>query len=382
MDFELSRRQLELQESARDVVDRVIAPVTDALPAGAKLSAGQIRDFYRALAPLGYLGSTLPAEIGGAAMSHVDYGLLLEALAHGPVILGEIVAPRLVHHLGDHSQQARWLPPLLNGDFISTSAITEPQAGSDVRNLQMTLRRDHDGLRLVGRKKWIKLGGVSDLMALLLVADREKGAAAGTSRVIVERSATPWTSSELESVGMRNLSWVELAFEAVPLPEENVLGDPGAGTEAFYRGIEGSRAFVAIEATGMADRALELAGAYVRERMAFGRPLARFQDIQVKLADAHALLDAARLLALRALAILDSGRRCPKEASMAKAFCTEAAVQVCGSAMDCMGSFGLSTAAGVERCWRDSRMMTVIDGTSTIQKLIVGRELLGVAAFV
>ncbi|HKX19575.1 MAG TPA: acyl-CoA dehydrogenase family protein [bacterium] len=382
MDFALSPRQRELQERAAEALARAIEPVAAGVPLGGKLTAEQLRLIYKALAPLGYLGGTLPEPDGGAGMSYVDYGLLLEALAHGPVVLGEIVPPRTISALGTPDQKARWLPRLLAGDWISTAAITEPQAGSDIRALRTTAEADGAHFRVTGRKKWIKLGGVSDLITLLVVADPAGGSAAGTTRLVLERAASPWHSEELDSVGLHNLSYAELRFEDVKVPRENMLGSPGAGTDAFYRAIEASRALVGLQAAGLAQAALSAAAAYVRERTAFGRPLAKFQAIQTALADAAAELDAARLLCLRALWLLDRKQRCPKEASMAKVFATEAAVRICGAAMDCMGAHGLSEAAGVERRWRDARMLTVIDGTSGIQRLIVGRELLETSAFV
>ena len=382
MDFALSSRQRDLQERAGEALARSVAPIVAAVPRGGKLTPDQIRGIYKALAPLGYLGGTLPEDDGGAGMSYVDYGLLLEALAHGPVILGEVVPPRTIGALGTPEQKARWLPRLLAGDWISTAAITEPQAGSDIRALRTAAVADGAYFRVTGRKKWIKLGGISDLITLLAASDPERGAAAGTSRLVLERTTSPWESEELDSVGLHNLSYAELRFEGVKVPRENLLGSPGAGTDAFYRGIEASRALVGLQAAGLARAALATAIAYVRERIAFGRPLAKFQAIQTTLADAESELDAARLLCLRALWLLDQERRCPKEASMAKVFATEAAVRVCGAAMECMGAHGLSEAAGVERRWRDARMLTVIDGTSAIQRLIVGREMLETSAFV
>jgi len=382
VEFALSSRQRELQERAAEAHVRAVAPVAAAVPRGGKLTAEQLRTIYKALAPLGYLGGTLPEADGGADMSYVDYGLLLEALAAGPVILGEVVPPRTISALGTPEQKARWLPRLLAGDWISTAAITEPQAGSDLRALRTAAVADGAYLRVTGRKKWIKLGGAADLITLLAVTDPEAGAAAGTTRLVLERAVSPWTSEELDSVGLHNLSYAELRFEDTRVPRENILGSPGAGTDAFYRAIEASRALVGLQAAGLARPALAAAVEYARERVAFGRPLARFQAIQTTLADAAAELDAARLLCLRALWLLDQNQRCPKEASMAKMYATEAAVRVCAAAMDCMGAHGLSDAAGVERRWRDARMLTVIDGTSGIQRLIVGRELLQTPAFV
>jgi alkylation response protein AidB-like acyl-CoA dehydrogenase len=382
VDFALSRRQRDIQESAHDALARVVQPIVAVVPRGGRLTADQLRSIYRGLAPLGYLGSTIPESDGGAGMSYVDYGLLLEALARGPLLLGEIVPPRTIAALGSPEQKRSWLPPLLAGDWISAAAITEPQAGSDIRGLRTTalLRGDH--LHVTGRKTWIKLGGVSDLITLLVVNDASRGAAAGTSRLVLERSVSPWQSEEIDSVGLDMLSYAELRFDDVVVPRTNVLGAPGGGTEAFNRGIEASRALVGMQAVGLADEALAAAAEHVRNRMAFGRALAKSQAIQVTLAGAVADLEAGRLLCLRALWLLDQGVRCPREASMAKFFATEAAVRACDASMECMGAFGLSAAPGVERRWRDARMLTVIDGTSGIQRLIVGREILGVPAFV
>ena len=160
------------------------------------------------------------------------------------------------------------------------------------------------------------------------------------------------------------------------------MAAPVEALSAFSTGIEASRSFIGLTAVGIASHALDLAVSHARGRIAFGRPLAKFQAIQIQLADAATEIAAARLLCLQALWIMDQGKRCPREASMAKVFAAEAAVRACNSAMDAMGALGLAEEGGVERCWRDARMLTVIDGTTGINRLIVGRELLGHAAFV
>jgi alkylation response protein AidB-like acyl-CoA dehydrogenase len=378
----LTPAQQDLVHQARDVVATTVQPLVDSLPPGAKLDAAAWRSMYHALAPLGYLGSTIPRAMGGAGLTYVDYGLLLEELAAGPVLLGEIVPPRTINYLGSPEQKARWLPALFTGDLVSTAAITEPQAGSDLRNLQCTATKVSGGYRVSGRKKWIKLGGVADMMTLLVRTGDDANGKPLTSRLVLERAQSPWQSTELESVGIETVSFSELSFDDVFVPEENLLGAAGQGAEQFNRGIEASRAFIGIQATGIARRALNLAVAYVKDRTAFGRPLARFQAIQTSLADAAAKLEAARTLCLAALGRLDGGTRAPSAVAMAKLFATESAVEICHLAMDSMGAAGLSRAAGVESCWRDARMLTVIDGTSGIQRLIIGRELLGVPAFV
>jgi alkylation response protein AidB-like acyl-CoA dehydrogenase len=367
---------------ARAIVATVIDPMVARLPPGAKLTAADWRVIYRAMRPLGYLGSTIPRELGGAGMTYVEYGLLLEELAAGPVLLGEIVPPRTINYLGTAEQKERWLPGLFSGELVSTAAITEPQAGSDLRNLQCNARPVDGGFRVTGAKKWIKLGGVADLMTLLVRTGDDASGRPLTSRLVVERAQSSWQATEIESVGIDGISFCELRFDDVFVPQENLLGAAGQGAEQFNRGIEASRAFIGIQAAGIAQRALRIAVAYVKERTAFGRPLARFQAVQTSLADAATKLEAARQLCIHALASLDAGGRAPQAVAMAKLFATETAVEVCHLAMDSMGAQGLSRVSGVERCWRDSRMLTVIDGTSGIQRLIIGREMFGVAAFV
>lgn len=376
----LERRAAELREAARDAIASVIEPLVAEVGPHGRLDAERMRRLYRGLAPLGYLGSTLPREAGGAGMSYVEYGLLLEALAAAPLILGEIVPPRTVFYLGNARQQDAWLPGLLAGDLVSTAAITEPQAGSDLRGMTTTALPGPGGFRLDGAKKWIKLGGVADLLTVLAITDPKQGHRA-MSRLVVLREQSPWTARELPCVGMRNFSFAQIDFDGLAVPAENLLGSGGDGVDGFYRGIEASRALLGLQAAGLARSAIEIAKSYARGRSAFGRTLDRFQAVQVGLAEVAARVEAARALSIRALQILDSGRRCGREASMAKVFGTETAVEACAAAMSSMGAFGLSEEAGVERHWRDAKMLTVIDGASDIQRLIVGREEFGVAAF-
>ena len=382
MEFSYSRAQQELQEQARAAIVEVVEPIAARVPPGGKLSLADLQELYGKLAPTGYVGSTIPKEAGGAGLSYVDYGLLLEALAAAPIILAEVVPPRSINNLGSPEQRERWLSRLLSGDIVGTAAITEPQAGSDLRNLQTTAVLEGDHYRVNGSKRWIKFGGVANFITLLVVTDPKLGAKGGTTRLFVEREVSPWADREIDCVGMKNLSFAELTFENVLVPKENQLGGAGEATGAFLREIEASRALVALQAAGLGRHALDLAARYVGQRHAFGRQLAAFQAIQTVLAEADAEIEAARLLALKALWTLDKGERCPRIASLSKFSATEAAVRASRAAMDCMGAYGLSVDAGVERCWRDAQMLTVIDGAPGIQRLVAGREILGVPAFV
>ena len=381
MDFALTAAHQARREQAGEIVAREVAPIAAAVPNGGQLTAAQIKQIYKSLIPTGYLGSTISRDLGGAGLSFVDYGLLLEALGPSPVLLAEVVPPRTIANAGSPEQRARFLAGLLAGDLLSTAAITEPQAGSDTRGLACRGDPVPDGYRVTGRKKWIKFGGIADLVTLMVV-EPGPDAKPKHTRLIVERAISPWTSRELPSVGMRSISFAELEFADVFVPRGNVMAAPGAAMAAFSVGIEASRPFIGLAAVGIAQHALDLAREHARGRVAFGRVLAKFQAIQLRLGQAATEVEAARLLCLQALWLMDSGKRCPKEASMAKAFATEAAVRACDAAMDAMGAAGLAEEGGVERCWRDARMLTVIDGTTGINQLIVGRELLGHAAFV
>jgi alkylation response protein AidB-like acyl-CoA dehydrogenase len=374
--FEETDAQRALQDAARNIIEKIVVPIAAAAGADQKLSAQDLRTISKALAPLGYLGSTIPREFGGAGLSYVDYGLLLEALASGPVVLGEIVPPRTINYLGSDEQRKRWLPKLFSGEWLTTAAITEPQAGSDMRAFRTTAVLDGDAYVVNGVKRWIKLGGVADLITLMIV-----DAQGGLSRLVVERTVSPWQSRELEAVGMKNISFAEMVFDNVRVPRENILGNAGAGAEQFHRGIESSRAFIGMIAVGVARHALDIAMTYAKDRVAMGRPIAKFQAVQIALADAATRLQAARLLCLNALAKLDNGQRAPRDVSMAKVYAVDTAIRVCQTAMESMGAWGLSVEAGVERCWRDCMMFTAIDGTATMQRLIIGRESLGMAAF-
>jgi alkylation response protein AidB-like acyl-CoA dehydrogenase len=332
--FAETKAQRELQAGARDAVENVVAPIAVCVPAGEQLTPEHLRTIYTELAPLGYLGSTIPSDVGGAGLSYVDYGLLLEALAAGPVALGEIVVPRTINDLGSDEQKREWLPRLFSGDWISTAAITE----LDTKGV-----RHGDAYVVNGRKRWITLGGVSDLITLM-AADGD----GGLSLLILEHTASPWKSSEVEAVGTRNLSFADLTFNDVRVPQGNLLGTAGAGAEQCARGIEASRTLVGMQAVGLARHALDIAMTYEQDRTA-------------ALIDADARLQAARLLCLDALAVLDSGRRTPSHDVMV----VEIAIHACQVAMASMGALGLTVDAGVERCWRDCAMLT---GTVTNER--------------
>ena len=375
MSFVETKEQLALQEAAREVVGRVVAPVAAAVPAGQKLSPEDLRRIYKALRPLGYLGSTISRDFGGAGLSYVDYGLLLEALTYGPVVLGEIVPPRTINYLGSEEQKRRWLPKLFSGDWVSTAAITEPQAGSDMRAFKTTATLAGDAYVVNGQKRWIKLGGVSDLMTLMVV-----DAAGGLSRLVLERAVSPWTSTEMEAVGIRNLSFAELTFDNVRVPKENML--PGVqGLRGPLSCLTQARYGITWGVIGAAQACLKELIAYTATRELFGRPLNQTQTIQRRLADMARRITTAQLLCLQLGRLKDRGRMSATQVSLAKWNNVRMAIDIARDCRDMLGGAGISVEYSPMRHMLNLESVITYEGTETVHELVVGKELTGADAF-
>jgi alkylation response protein AidB-like acyl-CoA dehydrogenase len=380
MDFELNKEQKALREKADAVLQNEVEPIIAAYGQKKYIDHPTLRQIYKALAPLGYLGSTIPREAGGAGLDHVTYGVLLETLAKANLSLGEMVPPRTMYFLGNPQQQKKFLPDLLSGNIVSTACISEPQAGSDPRGIQTTAVLHGDHYVINGCKAWVFKGSLADMVTVLAITDPEKGHK-GTSRFIVDRRVSAFQVKNYPTVGFRTIPLSELTFKDCKVPKENMLGVPGQGLKRFYKAMEASRALIGIQAVGLAQAALDIAVAYSRKRIQFGKPIGSFQLIQNYLAEAATEVDAARLICYRALAKVDQGLPAAAEAAMAKWYATEVAVKVGSRAIQIMGAYGLTEAAGVEKCLRDAKMLTIQDGTTEIMKLIVGRDLTGLRAF-
>ncbi len=380
MDFELTKPQQELREKTSEVLKTQVEPILSTHGQKKYIDRDTMTRIYKALAPLGYLGSTIPREAGGHGLDHVTYGVLLETLAKANVSLGEIVPPRTVYFLGNEEQKRRFLPELLSGDVVSTACITEPQAGSDPRAIQTSAVPNGNYYLINGCKAWVHKGSIADIVTVLAITDPEKGYK-GTTRFIVDRRVSPFEVKNHPMVGFRTVPVSELTFKDCKVPKENMLGAPGQGLQMFYKAMEASRALIGLQAVGLAQAALDVALPYSQNRIQFGKPIGSFQLIQAHLAEMATEVDAARLLCYRALSRVDRGLRASQEAAMAKWYSTEVAVKVGSRAMQVMGAYGLTEEAGVERFYRDAKLLTIQDGTNEIMRLIVGRDLTGLRAF-
>jgi alkylation response protein AidB-like acyl-CoA dehydrogenase len=251
--------------------------------------------------------------------------------------------------------------------------------GSDVKAIQTRASLDGDDYVINGTKMWISNGTIADYVVVTCSLDRAKGRE-GIIQLLVERDVSPFASREIHKLGVRSFPTAELNFDDCRVPKENLLRAPGQGFERAMTGLNCARANAAIAAVGIAQAAIDAAISYAQQRTQFGKHIGKFQLIQEMIADMIADVDASRLLAYRAFFLMDKGVRCFKEASLAKAFATEAAVRVTSKAIQVHGAYGLAEEYPVERYFRDARCYTIPDGTTEIQKLIVAREALGMSA--
>lgn len=385
MDFELAPEQIQLRNSARKFIAKEIAPIVDKTDRKGPLSRAEALSFLRQLSPFGYVCGTLPETYGGMGIDNLSYGILLEELKSVYASLGGVCSiatafARNILELGTEEQRLNYLPRLVNLDAVGCMGITEPNAGSDVKSIRATAVLKGSKLRLNGTKTWITNGSIADL-CIVLARVEENGKDLGPTRILVDKAQSPFKARNIEKMGLKSCPLAELSFEDVVVPAENILGKPGTGFKSVFKGLDIARANAAIGSVGVAQGAINLAVSYAKERKQFGKPIASFQLVQEMVADMTTSTSAARWMAYHALKLIDENKPSALQASMAKAFATETAVDVTSKALQIHGAYGIAEDYKVERYFRDARCYTIPDGTTQIQKLIIGREILGIKAF-
>jgi alkylation response protein AidB-like acyl-CoA dehydrogenase len=384
MDFEFTVRQKILKDAAREVMEKEIIPIADEYDKNKLLfDRKRLKELFDKLIPLGYIGATLPKELGGYGLDHVTYGILTEELYRAYGSLGMITnmqnALGGIDLFGTSEQKKKFLPPMLKGEMIVCMAITEPNVGSNPAAVETFATLDGDYYVVNGTKTWITNGSASDVC--ILVCQTKMGAgAAGVCHLIVERNVSPYEAKELSKIGMRSSNTAELYFSNCRVPKENILVRPGEGLKDILRGFEKMRSLMAVGAAGISQAAIDASIRYAKQRRQFGRPIGSFQLIQEMIADMIVETEISGLLGFRALSKIDKGVRCDSEASMAKFYSVEAALRVTSMAIQVHGAMGLSEDLPLERYFRDARTFTIPDGTTQIQKLIIGRNALGINA--
>jgi alkylation response protein AidB-like acyl-CoA dehydrogenase len=331
--------------------------------------------------PFGFLGALLPEESGGRGIDFLTVIRLYEELSRifltlaGPAFCNEMVA-YAIYCDGSDELRKRYLPGLLSGELIGSQAATEPETGSNMRAVRMRASDDGDGYRLNGRKIWISNGSVADVCIAVV-----RGDDGNTMRVVVDREPNGFSARELPTIGQHGFSTAELTFDNCWIPKSHRLGDTSAGADQTLRDFTIARCFATAFALGLSQAAFEAACAYCGQRKQWGKLIGQHQLVQEMIADMAVDIASARLLSYRAAWCVEHKKRSDTEASMAKYYATEAAVRVCSKAIQVHGAIGLSRDLPVEGYFRDARMLTIPDGTSQIQKLIIARNILGMSAF-
>ena len=339
------------------------------------------REALAGLAALGCYGVAVPERWGGAGLDYVSLALVIEEIAAGDGGTSTIVSVNncpvcsILLAWGSEEQKTRWLGPLASGAMLGAFCLTEPQVGSDASALRTTARLDDDHWVLDGVKQFITSGANGDVAIVMAVTDREAGKR-GISAFLVPTNSPGYRVAHIEKkLGQHSSDTAQIALEGCRVPVRNLIGEPGQGYRIALSGLEGGRIGIASQSVGMARAAFEAALRYAHEREAFGSAIFSHQAVQFRLADMATGLEAARQLIHHAAALKDAGKPCLKEAAMAKLFASEAAEKICSDAIQIHGGYGYVNDFPVERIYRDVRVCQIYEGTSDIQRILIGRAL-------
>lgn len=378
MDFAYSTDQEQLRKAVREFAESEIAPHVLEWDENQTFPLGTVKKLGR----LGYLGSIFPEEYGGAGLGYVDYSILVEELGRVDPSVGLIVAAHTSlcsNHIfvaGDEAQKQRYLPKLATGEWIGCWSLTEPEAGSDAGGTRTTAVSDGTHWIVNGAKTFTTNAHHADVCVAMAVTDRS-AAHHGVSAFILERGMPGFRAGKKENkLGMRASATGEVIFEDCRLEAEQLCGKPGEGFVDSLRILDGGRISIAALSIGIAQGAYDAALKYSKQRKQFGRPISEFQAIQHKLVDMATEIEAARLLTYKAGTLKDGGARVTRESAMAKLFASEMAVRVCNEAVQIHGGYGFIKDYPVEKFYRDVKLMTIGEGTSEIQRLVIARQLL------
>jgi len=381
MDLGLTEEQKMIKNNVRRFLEKEIHPLveeyeTKSIPIG--------KDIIKKVLPFGYIGGLLPEEVGGAGLDHVTYFMMIEEMSRVWPSLRAIVSNSNliltdIYESGTEQQKEKYVEPLMEANKIGFFALTEPNAGSDTSSIEMSAVLKGDHWVLNGTKMFITSGQIADMGILFARTDKTKGSK-GITAFIINHDETEYKARAIEKMGMHSNPTAELFFEDSLVPKENVLGEIGEGLKLAGKMLNFARALVSFICTGVAQACVDAAIKYAKERVQFGKPIGGFQLIQAHIADMLTMTSAMRLLGLQAADLLDKGLPCQRECSMAKLYASEKVLQVAEKAMQVHGGYGYSREFPVERYYRDIRHFTCAEGTSEIQRLMIGRDALGISA--
>ncbi|HJV01808.1 MAG TPA: acyl-CoA dehydrogenase family protein [Noviherbaspirillum sp.] len=339
------------------------------------------KDELQGLAALGAFGVAVPEELGGAGLDYLSLALVLEEIAAGDGGTSTVISVNncpvcsIAMMYANEAQKEQWLKPLARGEMLGAFCLTEPHVGSDASALRTTATRDGDHYVLNGVKQFITSGKHADVAIVMAVTDKAAGKR-GISAFWVPTTTPGYIVARLEDkLGQHSSDTAQILFENCRIPAQNMIGDEGQGYKIALSGLEGGRIGIASQSVGMARAAFEAALAYAKERTSFGKTLFEHQAVQFKLSEMATQIEAARQLIWHAASLKDAGKPCLKEAAMAKLFASEMAERVCSDAIQVHGGYGYVSDFPVERIYRDVRVCQIYEGTSDIQKILIGRAL-------
>jgi len=384
IEFALTDEQKLIRETTREFSDREIAPRARENDRKEHFDT----ELVQKLAEMGYLGAIVPEEYGGRGVDYRTYGLIVEEIGRGCSAMRTVVSVvtalvcSSIVRWGNEAQKREWLPRLCSGEALGCFGLTEPDTGSDASNLKTRAERTDGGWRITGGKMWISLGNYAKVALIFAQTDPEK-AHRGIACFLVPTDSAGFSSQEIHGkLGLKGSDTAELSLDGVEVPDSALMGEVGDGFKIAMSALDSGRFSVAAGCVGICQGCVDASVAYAKERTQFDRPIASFQLVQEMIADMVVETDAARALVWRAGWLKDTDQPNTTETSIAKLYATEGAVKCANLAIQVHGGSGYVDDYPVERYLRDARVTTLYEGTSQIQKLIIGRSVTGVNAMV
>jgi len=375
---ELTEEQISIRDTIREFAESKIRPVIMEFDESQEFPM----EIMRQLGELGFLGILVPEEYGGAGLGYIEFATIIEEIGKvDPSISLSVAAhnglgTNHICRFGNETQKKKYLPDLTSGKKIAAWGLTESVSGSDAGGLRTTAEKKGDHYVLNGSKTFTTHGTVGETLVIMAITDKSKGKK-GISAFILEKGMEGLIVGKKENkLGMRASDTTQLTFENCKVPAENLIGEEGEGFIQAMKILEGGRISIAAVSVGLAQGALSASVKYVGERKQFGKHLSEFQAIQFKLADMSMNVEAARLLTLRAAVMKDKGQPNTKEAAMAKLFASEIAEKAANEAVQIFGGYGFIKDYPVEKFYRDVKLLTIGEGTSEIQRIVIARDLL------
>src|SRR5690242_9296379 len=384
MDFGLTDEQRLIQETARDFTDKEIVIQSRENARNHRFDV----ELVKKVAEQGYLGAIVPSEYGGAGLDYLSYGLVVEEIGRGDSAIRTVISVQTslvcsgILKFGTEEQKRKYLPKLCSGEWLGCFGLTEPDTGSDAADQKTRARRTDSGWVINGAKMWISMANYAEGALIFAQTDPELGHK-GIACFIVDTDQPGFQSQTIEhKMGLHASDTASIALEDVEVSDEDVLGQVGDGFKIAMSNLDSGRYSVAAGCVGICRGCVEESVRYATEREQFGRPIASFQLIQAMIADMKVKTDASRMLVWRAGWLKDQGQPNTLETSIAKLHATEASLECANLAIQVHGGAGYVDDHPVERYFRDARVTTLYEGTSQIQKLIIGRAMTGINALV